>query len=612
MYLMNRRTANLTVVFVLLGLSIGVFLFTLEPVYAQTAFESFGAATKLPKTDVITIIARLIRVFLSILGILFVLLIIYAGFLWMKSGGDPAKKQKSINIIKQAIIGFIIIMASYAITTFVINALLRATGGDISSTVPVERYQEPLGGSLGAGIIENHYPSRNALDVPRNTKIFVTFKEPMDVLTLSQGEGQLNASNVWIFETSAGKNEKLGPDAVSVQVSEDLTTFIFDPIDLLGNPSKDTNYTVALQSGIKKQDGKNAFVGAYASGYSWTFEVSTIVDLTPPRVTQVIPIRNTAQPRNVTIEMTFNEPMNPVSTTGTFQNGQARNFTNISVLDSGDTSVEGTFKISNGYKTVGFTSTDACSEDPCGNTIYCLPAGEDIDVRARAATIDTANIPQALVSGVSYDGLTDAAGNSLDGDANGIACGSESNNTDENSKRLLGAKPDNSLNCPVGTRNDHYEWSFSTTGEIEDTVPRVVSASPVINGEQIDQNESVTLSFNTLLQGSSINSQTVSLWPDPLYSMWFVPKKTDNLTTNTTQIEIDHPSFISQAEGGYNYYPVITHGVKSVYQICMYPSAFNNTGCNAVNEQNPYCCNGEPSAVACRTAQDQGTLPGNE
>ncbi len=603
-----RRTAVFTAAFGVLVLGALLFLFSADPALAQTTpFEQFGQASKLPQTDLITVIARLIRTFLSILGIIFVILIIYAGYLYMTSRGEPAKTDKAKKLIQQAVIGFIIIMVSYGIATFIINALLKATGGQIVSKPPIEKYTEPLAGALGAGIIESHYPPRDAQDIPRNTKIFVTFKEPIDPTTIIQGYDKnlgpqdsnqsklLNNANVWIFETAKDKGQKLGSDAVKVATDDEFKIFVFDPVDLLGNPASDTNYTVGLQSGIKKADGKNAFTGAYASGYGWTFEVSTVVDLTPPKVVGIIPQNNATEPMNVVVELTFNEAMDPIASTGVFDAAKQPKFTNISVVDPAGQTVEGAYKISNAYRTVGFVSKKACAEDPCGNTIYCLPGGVDLDVIARAATLDSANAPQAQLIGVSYDGLTDASGNSLDGNGDGSACGS-ANDT---------------VACPNSALNDNYQWGFTTTNEINDTVPQVVSLTPGINGQNIDQNAPMGIGFNTLLMGSSVVSNHVSLWPDPLYEMWFVPGKTDDPVAKTSNVSIIHPAFISNADGGYDYYPVLTHGLKSAYQICMYPATQKDGACDGSNPDSPYCCNGSPSAQACKTIQGQTTLPPN-
>lgn len=74
------------------------------------------------------IIGRLINVFLGFLGIVFLVLMLYAGFLWMTAQGEKAKVEKAVDIIKQAIIGLIVVVAAYAISNFVLSSLLNATG----------------------------------------------------------------------------------------------------------------------------------------------------------------------------------------------------------------------------------------------------------------------------------------------------------------------------------------------------------------------------------------------------------------------------------------------------------------------------------------------------
>jgi hypothetical protein len=60
---------------------------------------------------------------LSLLGVIFLGLIIYAGVLWMIAEGDEAKVEKARKILVQAITGLIIVLAAYAISLFVLTAL---------------------------------------------------------------------------------------------------------------------------------------------------------------------------------------------------------------------------------------------------------------------------------------------------------------------------------------------------------------------------------------------------------------------------------------------------------------------------------------------------------
>ena len=73
-------------------------------------------------------IGRIIGFFLSFLGILAVILFLYAGFLWMTAGGDSGKVDKAKSYMKNAVIGIVIILAAYIITDFVIREIGNAIG----------------------------------------------------------------------------------------------------------------------------------------------------------------------------------------------------------------------------------------------------------------------------------------------------------------------------------------------------------------------------------------------------------------------------------------------------------------------------------------------------
>ena len=59
----------------------------------------------------------------SILGIVFTFLMLYGGYNWMIAAGDNSKVEKAKDTIKRAIIGLIIIFASWAIASFVLARL---------------------------------------------------------------------------------------------------------------------------------------------------------------------------------------------------------------------------------------------------------------------------------------------------------------------------------------------------------------------------------------------------------------------------------------------------------------------------------------------------------
>ena len=73
------------------------------------------------------IIGALIGIVLSFVGIIFLCLTIYGGFLWMTSGGNEVKILKAKKTLRHSIIGLLIILSAYSITKFVIAALVSST-----------------------------------------------------------------------------------------------------------------------------------------------------------------------------------------------------------------------------------------------------------------------------------------------------------------------------------------------------------------------------------------------------------------------------------------------------------------------------------------------------
>lgn len=72
-------------------------------------------------------IGYLINIAFGLLGIIFVGLTLYAGWLWMTAQGDTKQVDKAKSVLTQAIIGLVILVLAYSITGFVMNALARAT-----------------------------------------------------------------------------------------------------------------------------------------------------------------------------------------------------------------------------------------------------------------------------------------------------------------------------------------------------------------------------------------------------------------------------------------------------------------------------------------------------
>lgn len=75
------------------------------------------------------LIGGIINVVLGFLGILILLYIIWAGWVYATSGGEKDKIEKAKKMISTSVIGAIIIVAAYAIASYVILALTAVVSG---------------------------------------------------------------------------------------------------------------------------------------------------------------------------------------------------------------------------------------------------------------------------------------------------------------------------------------------------------------------------------------------------------------------------------------------------------------------------------------------------
>ena len=72
-------------------------------------------------------IGRIIAIVLSVMGIIFLGLTVYGGFIWMLARGDQSEVEKALSIIKNSFIGIVIVLAAYALTKFIYLAFFPVT-----------------------------------------------------------------------------------------------------------------------------------------------------------------------------------------------------------------------------------------------------------------------------------------------------------------------------------------------------------------------------------------------------------------------------------------------------------------------------------------------------
>lgn len=83
--------------------------------WGPTAQKSIGLIT-----------GKIILTILGLLGVVFVILLTYGGFLWLTAGGEEDRVKKAQGLITNAVIGTLIVVAAYTIAHFVLQKLAAA------------------------------------------------------------------------------------------------------------------------------------------------------------------------------------------------------------------------------------------------------------------------------------------------------------------------------------------------------------------------------------------------------------------------------------------------------------------------------------------------------
>jgi len=72
-----------------------------------------------PAIPVQAIIAEMVKLLLTLVGTIFMALLVFAGYLRMTANGESERVEKSAKTMQAAVIGLALALASYGITTFV-------------------------------------------------------------------------------------------------------------------------------------------------------------------------------------------------------------------------------------------------------------------------------------------------------------------------------------------------------------------------------------------------------------------------------------------------------------------------------------------------------------
>ena len=109
------------------GITLAVTLSLTGPILAQSYFGLQQSATQAQygETNIYSTITTIISVGLSVIGIVFLAIMFYAGLRWMTARGNDELAGKAKDAMVNAILGLILVTLAYGLTTFVFSKLVR-------------------------------------------------------------------------------------------------------------------------------------------------------------------------------------------------------------------------------------------------------------------------------------------------------------------------------------------------------------------------------------------------------------------------------------------------------------------------------------------------------
>lgn len=563
----------------------------------------------LPATDIRIIIANVIKVALGLLGTVMVILLLYAGFIWMTAGGNEEKIGEAKKILTNAVIGLIIILSAYGIVLFVMKLLGVGTGAPGGPGVNAPLTQNFKGSGALGKIIKDHYPARNQTKVPRNTKIIITFRLPIkpnslvldtngskvfgDCVNIGQNmswdldcdklildNDHVNIEQVDIATGKLTPIDKVTGAATLAQYQTDknnkqvVYTVVFKPIDYLGNSAAETTYLIHVGNKILLDDEANKNPGIFdkypvgSTYYEWQFTVSTELDTTPPYVLSVFPDNNTTEAKNSVIQIDFNEAMDPTGVQGQFKAGDKYYFVegnNIFLKSDHSTIPLGDFNLTNGYRTLEFTPSIVCGKNACGDTVYCLPVCDQEGAKCKQdkySMIAKAGVTlnNSSFEAIPFSGLMDIAGNAMDANKDG----------------KIDRVDDKAPVFPDWAKFDNYFWNFNISDELDVLAPYLNQITPGLDAEYIKANNEWSMLFSKRMRVDPMYDIPGDLTENPTPAergdkipLCGVPRVSFNLLDKTTLTNINHCPFLDGLRQ--YYYPIVTSKIQDVHFNCFYP-----------------------------------------
>jgi hypothetical protein len=106
--------------------------------YAQVGIEDVGQQAYGESTpqDIRITVMKIVNVVLQFLSVIFLILILISGYQWMTAGGNEEQVTKAKKNLSNAVIGLVIILASWSIAYFILRRMVAIVNNEMNYLNP--------------------------------------------------------------------------------------------------------------------------------------------------------------------------------------------------------------------------------------------------------------------------------------------------------------------------------------------------------------------------------------------------------------------------------------------------------------------------------------------
>lgn len=115
-----------------------------DPFCLKKAAQGGGLTPSGEAPTIPAAVGKILSAMLALLGVLFFALTVWAGFKWMTAQGNQETATSAKTTLENAVIGLVLVVVAYALTTYVVNALFWTPSVNVGGSLPPPSVTGPV------------------------------------------------------------------------------------------------------------------------------------------------------------------------------------------------------------------------------------------------------------------------------------------------------------------------------------------------------------------------------------------------------------------------------------------------------------------------------------